>query len=296
VTGLRQRIIYSLVLAGMIGCSRTPRGVQAHLDDHYPDKLSEWQIFTGSQRELKPNTGVLVYTVNTALFSNHAAKLRTVWMPKGSSATYKPEGVFDLPVGSVLTKTFSFANRHIETRLYVHKKNGWQGITYVWNHDQSDAVLDVTPAPVAVNWNGQVFDYDIPNVNQCKVCHEGPADNGPLGITARQLNRDNQLALWTQAGYLKGAPAALAEPPSDLNSRARAYLDVNCASCHIVGGRAMKSGVFLAYSEPAPKSPAKLLETMLSTDPKKMMPTIGRTLIDDEGVALIRDWVQSQSQ
>jgi len=305
------------VFAGLLflsACSRANRGVQAHLDDQYPEKLSEWNLFIGAQRELKPNAGVLPYEVKTALFSNGAAKFRTVWLPSGATAAYSADGVFRLPVGSVLSKTFSYDDRRIETRIYIHRKNGWQGVVYVWNRQQTDAILDVTPAPVKVEWKGQAINYEIPNVNQCKVCHEGANDNGPLGITAKQLNRDGQLEQWFRAGYLTGVPTTTPPPASDTESRARDYLDVNCGTCHAVGGRGMKSGVYLTAAEtdrsrlgvclpPAnppgafnivPGKPEKstLIQRMTSLDPKIMMPDLGHSVIDRAGVELIEQWIR----
>ena len=304
-----------LTLPGLLILLACDRGVRPHLDDHYPERLSEYRLFTGTLRDLKPSAGVLQYDVNTPLFSDGAAKHRTVWMPSGVSGTYKKDGVFDLPVGTILSKTFSFDDRRIETRLYIHKKNGWAGVTYVWNRAQTDAVLDVTPAPVMVESGARRFEYEIPNVNQCKLCHEGPNDNGPLGITAKQLNRGGQLAQWTQAGYLKDVEASPPSPRLDLDSRARDYLDVNCGTCHVVGGRGMKSGIFLTAAESArdrlgvcrpasnangafnivPGQPERsmLLHRMTSLDRKIMMPDVAHSIVDDEGVQLIRAWISS---
>jgi uncharacterized repeat protein (TIGR03806 family) len=316
-------LLVCIPLFVLSACHPKPTGVEAHLDDHYPELLSEWKLFIGTPRELKPNQGVIPYDVNSPLFSNYASKFRTIWMPAGQSGAYDGQKVFNLPVGTILSKTFSFGDRHIETRLYIHKANGWAGVTYVWNHAQSDAVLDVTPEPVPVKWNGMAFDYDIPNVNQCKVCHEGPEDNGPLGVTARNLNREynystgaeNQLVHWTKAGYLRSAPAPAQAPrfKDDLDSKARAYLDVNCGSCHVVGGRGMKSGVFLTASEtnlknlgvckattdtphsfdiiPGKPDRSALLDRMLSTNRKIMMPDLGHSVVHKEGVDLIRQWI-----
>jgi len=36
-----------------------------------------------------------------------------------------------------------------------------------------------------------------------------------------------------------------------------------------------------------------LLARMQSTRPKEMMPQIGRSVVHEEGVALVRDWIQS---
>jgi hypothetical protein len=56
--------------------------------------------------------------------------------------TYAETGVFEMPVGSVIIKTFSYladlgdpdsAERLVETRLLVHREDGWEGHVYLWN-------------------------------------------------------------------------------------------------------------------------------------------------------------------
>ncbi len=142
--------------------------------------------------------------------------------------------------------------------------------------------------------------------------------------------RANQLAYWTLIGYLKGAPdpAQAARAPvwddaasGSLDARARAYLDINCAHCHNPEGQANTSGLYLASTERDPlrlgfcKVPVSagqgsgdlrfdvvggnaeesiLVHRMDSITPKVMMPELGRAVIHREGVALIRDWVQSE--
>ena len=44
---------------------------------------------TATARRRTPNEGVLPYDLNTALFSDYAAKHRFVWLPPGTSATYR---------------------------------------------------------------------------------------------------------------------------------------------------------------------------------------------------------------
>jgi uncharacterized repeat protein (TIGR03806 family) len=283
-------LLLSVVLAA---CGRSG-GVDPHLDRAYPDKISEWRLFTATRPVLKPNVGVLVYTLNTPLFSDYADKYRTVWMPAGSPAEYRDEGVLSFPIGTVLTKTFSFrqksgGERLIETRLIVRQNNGWVTLPYVWNREQTDAALDISPMNVPVQWvdaAGQqhATDYAIPNVNQCAVCH---LDGAPLGPTARNLNRGDQLLQWTRAGYLKGAPdvaphGAVWDDPSSgtLEQRARAYLDLNCNTCHRPATRA---GVLT--------HPAKIVSSMESLDPRNMMPNIAHTVVHREGVKLMREWM-----
>ena len=52
-------------------------------------------------------------------------------------ATYKSDGVFELPVGTVIAKTFAYprdardpsqGRRLIETRILKHEPDGWVGL------------------------------------------------------------------------------------------------------------------------------------------------------------------------
>jgi uncharacterized repeat protein (TIGR03806 family) len=290
----RTLVVTILVAAG--GC-RNNGGVDPHLDRAYPDKLSDWRLFTATRPALNPNAGVLPYQVNTPLFSDYADKFRTVWMPSGQSAEYRKDGVFAFPVGTILTKTFSFRQkdgreRLIETRLIVRQPSGWVTLPYIWNREQTEAMLDISPLPVPVEWvdaagTERRTDYTIPNVNQCSLCHDAGA---PLGLQASYLNRGDQLVQWTRAGYLKGAPDASAAPraavwndPStgSVERRALAYLEVNCATCHRAGTRTGQLDLHKG---------AEILARMESLDPKKRMPTLGHTVAHREAVQLIREW------
>lgn len=138
----------------------------------------------------------------------------------------------------------------------------------------------------------------------------------------------NQLAYWSEKGILSGAPApenapqvAKAADPSSgsAHARARAWLDVNCAHCHSPEGPARTSGLDLSYLQEDPTKlgimktpvaagrgsggrkfgivPGKPDESILlyrldSTEPGVMMPELPRRLIDEEGVALIREWIK----
>ncbi len=258
------RLVLVAAMAGVLaGCGKD---VRAHLSEPYPKKLSEWKLFTGNPPELRPNTGVVPYELNTPLFTDYATKRRFVWMPKGQAATYKADDTFDFPKGTILAKTFSYPQsgreRLIETRLLVNAGDGWVALPYVWNAGESDAVLDVNADPVDVNWQNVSIHYVIPNSNQCKECHDQGKVTGPIGPKARHLNRDadypegrfNQLDYWTRIGYLRGAPAPAQAPkqpvwndPSSgsLDARARAYLEVNCAHCHSPNGSASNTGLYL---------------------------------------------------
>lgn len=258
------------ILVFLTGCSRQ---VRQYVNEPYPTKLSTWHLFTGKPAELHPNERVIPYDLNTPLFSDYATKYRFVWMPPGTSASYSPTESFEFPAGTIFSKTFAYQEsgkqRLIETRLLVHGEYGWAVLPYVWNEGQSEAVLEVAADPTVVHWNQQTIDYVIPNVNQCKECHEKAKAVIPIGPKARNLNKDfdyadgraNQLAYWTRIGYLQGAPppeqaprAAVWDDPKSatLETRARTYLDVNCGHCHNPDGSANTSGLYLTAGQTDP--------------------------------------------
>ncbi|WP_169567471.1 SO2930 family diheme c-type cytochrome [Sneathiella limimaris] len=311
--------------------------------------LSEYGLFqdAGARNQAE---GLVLYELNNPLFTDYALKIRYLYIPKESGpATYQEDGVLEFPVGTVLVKTFAYPAsfeqpdadiRYIETRLLIHKRDGWKAYPYVWNEEQTEARLKVAGKrlEIPVVWadgKSDIINYAVPNMNQCKGCHVN-ADKAftPIGPKVRNLNRqakgksENQLELLRQAGYLKGGPENLEESPrvpepfnpddGNLQARARAYLDGNCAHCHSPGHPADTSGLYLNYEENRevhwgvnkppvaagrgaggllvdihPGAPEKsiLLFRMDSTDPGIMMPELGRSTIDQEGVELIRKFI-----
>ena len=269
-----------LVAAGVVVMvyRRTHGGVRPHLHEPYPTKLSAWRLFVGRPGALRPNQGVVPYDVNTPLFSDYALKHRFVWMPAGTSAKYRPDDAFDFPVGTIFSKTFAFpvegwagGERLIETRLLVRTASRWVGLPYVWNRAQTEATLDVDADPVPVEFTDDAgrqhrTNYNIPNANQCKECHELKKAMQPLGPKARNLNKnyayasgtESQLEHWTRVGYLADAPAPAQAPRAavwndastgSLEARARSYLDINCGTCHRPGAAAATSALYLDLAE-----------------------------------------------
>lgn len=320
---------------------------EAILAETPPKLLSEFGFFDDLAGQ-KPAAGVTPFAPVTPLFSDGATKLRFVYMPAGEAAQYDPVEAFVFPVGSALVKTFAFPVdqrkpgdniRLVETRVMLRHETGWQAWAYLWNDEQTDAALKIAGAKVeiaTVDKDGapQAFTYSVPNKNQCKACHAFNGDIVPLGPKARNLNgsfdypqgAENQLAHWTAAGILTGAPAPEAAPSvpdwrdaaAPLDGRARAWLDVNCAHCHRAEGPASNSGLFLTFGEREPvkygvlKRPVAagkgsgdrqfdilpgdpdgsiLAYRVESTEPGVMMPELGRHIADPEALTLLRDWI-----
>jgi uncharacterized repeat protein (TIGR03806 family) len=334
-----------LAAAGLAACARPD--VEPRLAEPFPERLSAWRLFVGPLAELRPNRGVVFYDVGVPLFSDHALKHRTLWMPPGLAARYRATGAFDFPQGTIFTKTFYYeqptGRRLVETRLLVLGAAGWVALPYVWNEAQTDAQLEIAGEERRLVWTDEggtprPFTYLVPNSDQCAGCHVSVRGHErplrPLGPTARQLNIElaaaggprNQLAAWRDDGLLldtpppDSAPRWGLDPAMPLERRARAYLDVQCAHCHSPSGPAASSGLYLAYEEAAPerlgvcKPPVAagrgsggraydivpgwpdesiLFFRMQSQEPDVMMPELGRSLRDDAGLALVRDWIAS---
>jgi uncharacterized repeat protein (TIGR03806 family) len=220
--------------------------------------------------------------------------------------------------------------RWIETRVLLRRESGWVALPYIWNEDGTDAVLARAGRRLPASWidmdgETQEISYRVPNQNQCKTCHARDGEIALIGPSARNLNNGQRLAQWVDWGILDRAPDNAPRVPrwddeSDgtLDERARAYLDVNCAHCHNGSGSASNSGLFLAYEESNPvargilKRPVAagrgsggfafdiepghpqrsiLLFRMEARDPGIAMPELGRELLHEEGIALIRRYI-----
>jgi uncharacterized repeat protein (TIGR03806 family) len=246
-------------------------------------KLSDYGLFAGKLSDLEPAADVVPYALNTSLFTDYAEKLRFLRIPAGSTIPYNDSAVFEFPVGTVLVKNFFYpkdfrdpskGREIIETRLLIREESGWKALPYIWNREQTEAFLDVageTRQVKYVDGSGKTRQhaYYIPNMNQCKGCHNHYEALAPIGPTARQLNgkpgfagsTENQLAHWAAKGLLSRLPANGQLPrgvrwddPStgSLDERARTWLDINCGHCHRSGGPASTSGLFLTIHEKDP--------------------------------------------
>jgi len=250
------------------------------------EKLSEYNFFYGNIADQKPANGVTPYSLNTPLFSDYAEKLRFVKLPEGTKAVYNDKEVLDFPVGTTLIKTFYYPNdfrntakgrRIMETRLLIHEAEGWKALAYVWNDEQTEAYLEVAGETTQVSYidlNGKKkkHEYSVPNLNQCKGCHNLNEQMRPIGPSARQLNgyysawgvnqgSENQLVAWQKTGILQDLPALEQVPKApiwnkpetgSIDERARIWLDINCAHCHRLGGPAQTSGLNLSIHEADP--------------------------------------------
>ena len=297
-----------------------------------PRTLEEFGFFIHADAQI-PTPGVVPYELNTPLYSDGAAKLRFAYVPAGSQAIANDEGLIAFPVGSALIKTFAFGEgdqrRLIETRVLLHREDGWLALPYKWNEEQTEARLAIVGGRLDIDTpdNGTIS-YLIPNKNQCKQCHSVEDTVVPIGPKARNLS-SQWLSDFAAAGHLDRVPEGRDTMPvwSDrnevsLDSAARDYLDVNCAHCHQPGGKASNSGLDLRWEQddptaigvrkrpvaagqgsgglnfsivPVDPSRSIMVHRMASENPGVAMPELGKTTIDVEGVETISQWIASMA-
>ncbi|MGB3470774.1 MAG: SO2930 family diheme c-type cytochrome [Erythrobacter sp.] len=295
----------------------------------FPRTLSQFGFFQDAAGR-EPGGDLIAYKLNTPLYSDGADKLRYLYVPEGQKIAADGDSLLQLPVGSAIIKTFAFGagadQRYIETRVLLHRADGWLALPYQWNAEQTEAKLAVAGARMPLTRpDGVEVSYRIPNKNQCKSCHSKDGEVIPIGPKVRNLSAD-LLAKLEARGFLAAATTAARPLPvwstradnSDTEGLARAYLDVNCAHCHQPGGAASNSGLDLRWEQSsahdigiakppvaagrgagghavsiAPGDPdaSIMVYRMSSTEPGIAMPELGRSTNDDEGIAIVRKWI-----
>lgn len=231
--------------------------------DRFPRRISQSGLFASLSRDLlQPAEGVVSYTINSELWSDHATAERHIGLPEDSAVD--PSGAaWRFPTDTVLAKTLSIemvrgdasSRKRIETQILHFNGQDWLPYTYHWNDQQTDAelvnalgdevTLEIRDAQAPDGIRKQSWRFA--GRGECQRCHNlrsGPA----LAFNVHQLNRtikfqeqtDNQLDALSEMGVLerplkdkeRTLVANLNDHSQDLESRARSYLHSNCAHCH----------------------------------------------------------------
>jgi uncharacterized repeat protein (TIGR03806 family) len=352
---MKYKAFYILVLILLFSCKSNDTNphqlispVNFDLEQMPYQKLSDYNFFEGSLSELNPVYGVLPYELINKLFTDYASKKRFVWMPDNVKATYNGDfKTIDFPVGTILIKNFYYDevlpahnSKIIETRLMIKKENNWIFATYKWNDEQTEATFIMSGSNVVVDFvkNNQQksVNYRIPPESDCLTCHQSFDQPKPIGTKPQNLNKSftydnetkNQLEKWSEFGYLDAnypnnitTVVKWNDTSQALNSRVRAYLDINCAHCHSDDGycnyRSMRFaydktndsdnlGVCIVHQEPIGDAPglshiiskqrpdrSVLYYRLNTTDETVKMPLKGRNLIHTEAVELFESWINS---
>ena len=313
----------------------------------FPSTLAATGLFS-DPGTLTPNPGLHAYDINLPFWSDHAVKRR--WFGQTSLTTpitFAREGAWSTPPGTIWVKHFDLETnrgqpataRRIETRVLVRTGAGAYGVSYKWNAAGTSATL-ADPGgenlPISINENGQSLTqtWRIPSMAECMICHSPQAGHA-LSFRTRQLNRDgsiggidgNFLSRLFETGYLSGPLPPPAELPRhvapdasaySLETRARSYLDVNCAYCHNQNGtvpaawdasaalKLFQTGMVNAPAGggtmhpddrllvPGREDRSIIAHRTAARSGYSRMPPLGSNVIDQAGVQLLIDWIENE--
>jgi hypothetical protein len=213
------------------------------------------------------------------------------------------------------------------------------GVTYKWRPDNSEADLLTTSSNenIAITTPSGVVTqtWYYPSPADCLTCHT-PQANYVLGLNTRQLNgnytypssvTDNQLRTLDRMGLFNPAfdEAAIAgyeqlysltNESASFESRARSYLDANCAQCHQPGGsgptfdarydtpltnqniiNGMLAKANLGDTNTRVVVPVDIWRSLLyyriNTTNSLKMPPLDRNVIDTNAVSVMAQWIDS---
>lgn len=326
-----KRLIITLVAASLFtSCINDSDDYIVLQDDpiiaEFLPNLSQLNLFVGDLNTLAINSNMFKYELNTQLFTDYAHKLRIIGLPEGTALEYADDGFPIFPTGTLIAKTFYYnldetnpnsGQKIIETRVLIKEETEWTIGNYVWNEDQTDAVLDQNQYNVTVDFVNETGDdvtvnYVVPGANDCTKCHSNSNNITPIGPKLRTMNFNvdgvNQLQYFIDNGQLMNAPnptqiSSLPNWEDDINysleERSRAYFDVNCAHCHTTGGFCeFQSTLNLAFETNFDDTNIfqrrfSISNRMATYSPGISMPFIGTTMIHSEGFDLIQEYLDS---
>lgn len=256
-----------------------------------------------------------------ALWSDGADKSRIMRIPPGTSIDTTDMDNWVFPVGMKIWKEFKINGKKVETRLLEKRPDkSWLMVAFQWNQEQSDAF----PVPDGVS-DANGTRHDIPPTAQCWACHGRSAD-ASIGVSALMLARANPWGVtlsdlvW-EGKLTKNPERPIRFPGNPSTSKALAYLQSNCSSCH--RGATAPEGLDLSTSvlDQAPEDTAVyrtavnraltgwaehgltlrvasgspeasgVIARMSTRKPGDQMPVIATKVIDPSGIAIIREWI-----
>ncbi len=289
--------------------------------------LSQMGVFTTTMSQLIPVEGVQIYEINSELFTDYAKKQRLVRLPNGQKMRENDSDLLPLfPDNTLIAKTFYYniddrdpglGKKIIETRILLKIEGSWQVGDYIWNSAQTEATYRETGSTEAISYididgNTQNVAYIIPSKQDCFTCHNNSANTFPIGMKLRNMNfipsytGQNQLDYFTANGLLEGAVSSeitvlpdWTDGTNSLSDRARAYMEINCAHCHQPGGPVPPVyNLDLRLETPYEDSGISdsrlgILDRFESTEPFYRMPQLGRTVVHDEALLMLTEYIDS---
>jgi hypothetical protein len=184
----------------------------------------------------------LGYEPGYELWSDGGSKQRALVLPEGSAIDATDSSVYQLPVGSLLIKTFSFPTpasptqaMPVETRVLRRLPDGWDFAAYAWDEAGEDAEqLELRRAETrdVLDDAGESFLHAIPSRLECRQCHESSA-SPVLGLSELSLAASGSLArLAERMDPPPRAPYASLPERGPLTTAVLGYFLGNCVHCH----------------------------------------------------------------
>ena len=242
----------------------------------FPRLLSKTGLFDSVETQT-PAKGVLPYEINAHHWADGTVSQQWIGVPGDAQlsliTSLKDEngvnqgqfgvnlGQFSFPHNTVLAKTVSIqtdtadpsALRRLETQLLHRNGDAWQAYNYVWNEEQSDAVLQDN---VASDTTITIKDAKEPtgkrqqtwhhaSRDECLLCHIWKSGTAHGFIPEqlefvrsgrRQLDWMNRIGLFKQPVKATKKTISPHDKSFSIEDRARSYLQLNCAHCHRRGG------------------------------------------------------------
>ncbi len=306
----------------------------------FPRKLSQTGLFTDTAAQT-PAAGVLPFEIAEPMWQDGAKAQRFVALSEGKSIQTtvsgpadKPNYKVEWPADSVLARTITVGQpsrlsdatgtvalpaRKIETQVLHFDGETWNGYSYRWNDQGTDAEL--------VGVDGEEFIIDkqpwrIHGRAECARCHNNWSGFA-LGFQPDQLvsisgKKPEEAAALCNGPFferLKNRLVSSHDDKAELESKARAWLHANCAHCHRRhGGGSVQLMVNadlptaetlmqnekpvrgdLALTDARVISPGKpeqsVLLARIARSGNGHMPMIGAREVDPNGFRLLWDWI-----
>lgn len=309
---LSETQIFSEIKSGKLANTFLPYSVQSPLWSDGAEKERAMAIPAGTQISLN---GTLGWN-----FPDQSVLVKTFALPIA----------IDNQVSSRRIETRLMVKVGNEWFGYSYRWNDDQSDAELVEAAGATTVLNVHDSQAPSLTRQQVWNF--PSRIECTVCHTRAA-NYVLGLSTPQMNRlheygsttMNQLNVLQHFGWLKldTLPDALPkmpdpnDPAAPLADRALAYLVANCAHCHTNagGGNSRMEMVFgtpndrlmMIDTEPqhdrfgianarviSPGQPDQsVMMHRLSLRGKGQMPPLASAIVDQQGIHLIRQWIQA---
>ncbi len=285
----------------------------------FPRKLSETGLFKDTAAQT-PAAGVLPFEIAEPMWQDGATATRFVALPEGKSIKVD-KNIVVWPTDSALARTITWpaTKQPIETQVLHFDGDSWNGYSYRWNDQGTDAEL---VAADGAEFTVQKQPWRIHGRAECARCHNNWSGFA-LGFQPDQLvsiggNKPAEAPGLYDRFFLERLKNHLVsshDAKAALETRTRSWLHANCAHCHrrhgggsvplmlnadlptaetMMNSEKPSRGDF-ALTDGLVISPGKpensVLLARIARSGNGHMPMIGAREVDPHGFQLLWDWI-----